>query len=91
MTARSTHLVLVPGLACTDDLFADQIATLRGALAISVGDHTRHDTVSGIARAVLAAAPDRFALCSLSMGVRGDAPGGRPCRTPRSVGYFRAP
>jgi pimeloyl-ACP methyl ester carboxylesterase len=68
MTARSTHLVLVPGLACTEDLFADQIATLRGDLAISVADHTRHDTVSGIARAVLAAAPDRFALCGLSMG-----------------------
>ena len=68
MTARSTRLVLVPGLACTEDLFADQIATLRGDLAISVADHTRHDTVSGIARAVLAAAPDRFALCGLSMG-----------------------
>ena len=34
MTARSTRLVLVPGLACTEDLFADQIATLRGDLAI---------------------------------------------------------
>ncbi len=68
MTARSTHLVLVPGLACTKDLFADLIATLRGDLAISVADHTRHDTVSGIAEAVLAAAPDRFALCGLSMG-----------------------
>jgi len=30
MTARSTHLVLVPGLACTEDLFAEQIASLRG-------------------------------------------------------------
>ena len=68
MTARSTCLVLVPGLACTEDLFAGQIATLRGDLAISVADHTRHDTVSGIAEAVLAAAPDRFALCGLSMG-----------------------
>ena len=53
MTAHSTRLVLVPGLACTEDLFADQITTLRGDLAISVADHTRHDTVSGIARAVL--------------------------------------
>jgi hypothetical protein len=33
MTARSTRLVLVPGLACTEDLFADQITTLRGDLA----------------------------------------------------------
>jgi hypothetical protein len=68
MTAHSTHLVLVPGLACTEDLFAEQIAILRGEVAISVADHTRHDTISGIARSVLAAAPNRFALCGLSMG-----------------------
>jgi hypothetical protein len=28
MTARSTDLVLVPGLVCTEDLFAEQIASL---------------------------------------------------------------
>jgi pimeloyl-ACP methyl ester carboxylesterase len=63
-TARPTHLVLVPGLACTEDLFAEQIASLRGKVA----DHARHDTMSAIARAVLATAPNRFALCGLSMG-----------------------
>jgi pimeloyl-ACP methyl ester carboxylesterase len=68
MTARSTHLVLVPGLACTEDLFAEQIASLRGEIAISVADHTRHDTMGAIARAVLATAPHRLALCGLSMG-----------------------
>src|ERR1700720_1806523 len=68
MTAHSTHLVLVPGLACTEDLFAEQIASLQGEVAISVADHTRHDTMSAIARAVLATAPDLFALCGLSMG-----------------------
>jgi hypothetical protein len=62
MTAHSTHLVLVPGLACTEDLFAEQIATLRGEIAISVAEHTRHDTMSAIARAVLATAPNRFAV-----------------------------
>ena len=67
MTARSTDLVLVPGLVCTEDLFAEQIASLQGEVAISVADHTRHDTTSGIARAVLATAPHRFALCGLSM------------------------
>ena len=50
MAARSTDLVLVPGLVCTEDLFAEQIASLRGEVAISVADHTRHDTVSAIAR-----------------------------------------
>jgi hypothetical protein len=54
MTARSTHLVLVPGLVCTEDLFAEQIASLRGEIAISVADHARHDTMSAIARAVFA-------------------------------------
>src|ERR1700730_18229183 len=68
MTARSTHLVRVPGLGCTKDLFAEQIATLRRDFTISVADHTRHDTISGIARAILAAAPNQFALCGLSMG-----------------------
>ena len=68
MTAHSTHLVLVPVLACTEDLFAEQIGSLRGKVAISVADHARHDTMSAIARAVLATAPNRFALCGLSMG-----------------------
>jgi len=67
-TARSTHLVLVPGLVCTEDLFAEQIASLRGKVAVSVADHARHDTMSAIARAVFATAPNRFALCGLSMG-----------------------
>jgi pimeloyl-ACP methyl ester carboxylesterase len=68
MTARSTHLIFVPGLGCTEKLFAEQIASLREDVTISVADHTRHDTMSGIARAICAAAPDRFALCGLSMG-----------------------
>jgi pimeloyl-ACP methyl ester carboxylesterase len=68
MAARPTHLVLVPGLACTEDLFVEQIASLREELVISVADHARHDTMSAIARAVLATAPNRFALCGLSMG-----------------------
>ncbi|HXW70930.1 MAG TPA: alpha/beta fold hydrolase [Methylocella sp.] len=68
MTSRSAYLVFVPGLGCTADLFAEQIATLRGDVSISVADHTRHDTMSGIAGAILAAAPNRFALCGLSMG-----------------------
>jgi hypothetical protein len=56
ITTRSTDLVLVPGLVCTEDLFAEQIASLQGEVAISVADHTRHDTMSAIARAVLALA-----------------------------------
>jgi pimeloyl-ACP methyl ester carboxylesterase len=68
MPARSTHLILVPGLGCTADLFAEQIAALCEGVEISVADHTRHDTINEIARAILASAPNRFALCGLSMG-----------------------
>ena len=62
-------LVLVPGLLCTEALFARQIAALRDVISITVADHTRHDSMAGIARDILADAPPRFALAGLSMGV----------------------
>src|SRR5262245_10857853 len=67
MTAR-TKLVLVPGLLCTGALWAPQIAALADIADCQVADHTQHDTMAGIARAILAAAPERFALAGLSMG-----------------------
>jgi pimeloyl-ACP methyl ester carboxylesterase len=62
------HVVLVPGLLCTRDLFRDQIAHLSARAEIMVGDHTGHETMAGIAAAILAAAPPRFSLAGLSMG-----------------------
>jgi pimeloyl-ACP methyl ester carboxylesterase len=62
-------LVLVPGLLCTAALFAPQIAALSGLTSVTVADHTRHDSMAGIASDILAAAPPRFALAGLSMGV----------------------
>jgi pimeloyl-ACP methyl ester carboxylesterase len=67
MTAR-TKLVLVPGLLCTGALWAPQIAALSDIADCMVAEHTRHDTMAGIARSILAAAPERFALAGLSMG-----------------------
>ena len=67
MTAK-TNLLLVPGLLCTHVLWAPQIAALGDIANCSVADHTRHDTMAGIARSILAAAPERFALAGLSMG-----------------------
>ena len=64
----ATKLVLVPGLLCTKALWAPQIAALADIADISVADHTRHDTMAGIARSILATAPERFALAGLSMG-----------------------
>lgn len=61
-------LVLVPGLACTADLFAAQVAALGGGRPVTVADHDQDDTLAGIAGRLLAAAPERFALAGLSMG-----------------------
>lgn len=61
-------LVLIPGLMCTADLFRTQITVLGGDRDIMVADHSRSDSMAGIAADVLAAAPPRFALAGLSMG-----------------------
>lgn len=62
-------LVLVPGLLCTEALFAAQIAALSTKAATKVVmDQTRHDSLPAIASAILAEAPPKFALAGLSMG-----------------------
>jgi pimeloyl-ACP methyl ester carboxylesterase len=60
--------VLVPGLLCTAALWAPQIAALADIAHCTIADHTRHRTLAGIAKAILAAAPQRFALAGLSTG-----------------------
>lgn len=60
--------VFVPGLLCTQALFAPQIGALGAALDISIGDHRLDDTMSGVAARVLDDAPDRFVYAGLSMG-----------------------
>jgi pimeloyl-ACP methyl ester carboxylesterase len=64
----STPLVLLPGLLLDERLYAAQIAALGDVAAIRVGDLTAADSIAGMAEAVLAQAPERFALCGLSMG-----------------------
>ena len=61
-------LLLIPGLLCTADLFAPQMAALLPRVRPQVADHTTADTLPAIAASVLAVAPARFALCGLSMG-----------------------
>jgi pimeloyl-ACP methyl ester carboxylesterase len=60
--------VLVPGLLCSPRLYAEQIPALWRFGPVVVADHTRDDSMSGIARRLLADAPPRFALIGLSMG-----------------------
>jgi pimeloyl-ACP methyl ester carboxylesterase len=61
-------LLMIPGLLCTAELYAPQMAVLGDLARISVGRHTGHDTMAAIAASILAEAPPTFALCGLSMG-----------------------
>jgi len=58
-------LLFLPGMMCDARLFAPQIAVLGN---VTVGDLSGADTIAGMAQAVLAAAPARFALAGLSLG-----------------------
>lgn len=61
-------LILLPGMPLDGELWAHQTAHLAAVAGVQVGDLTGHDSVADLARAVLAAAPERFALAGLSMG-----------------------
>ncbi len=62
-------LILIPGLLCDEDLWRDQLPALAAHADVSITmEQTRHDSISAIAAAILAAAPPRFALAGLSMG-----------------------
>src|SRR5215475_4646954 len=66
--AATPDLLLITGLLCSAALWEEQIRALSDIAGVAVGDHTRHDSMREIARAILAAAPPRFALAGLSMG-----------------------
>jgi pimeloyl-ACP methyl ester carboxylesterase len=67
MAARIS-LVLIPGLLCDRALWTHQLAHLDDVADMSVADVAGRDSMAELARSVLAAAPDRFALAGLSMG-----------------------
>ena len=67
MNERS-HLVLVPGMLCDAALWAHQIQHMEDIADCHVGDTRSDDTIAGMARTILHAAPTRFALAGLSMG-----------------------
>lgn len=65
----SDALVLLPGLLNDAALWSRQIDGLSDLVdVIQVPDLSRHETVREIAAAILAEAPERFALAGLSMG-----------------------
>lgn len=61
-------LVLVPGLLCDDDLYAAQASALADVADVVVPDIRAAGSIEQMARAVLDAAPERFALAGLSLG-----------------------
>ncbi|QDK38161.1 alpha/beta fold hydrolase [Bdellovibrio sp. NC01] len=66
---NSSHpIVLIPGLACSARLFEAQIPSLWQFGSVQIADHRQHDTMSEIAKEILATAPPKFTLMGLSMG-----------------------
>jgi pimeloyl-ACP methyl ester carboxylesterase len=63
-----TPIVLVPGMLCTTEIFASQIAALWPYGSVTVASTLEGDTIAEMATAILAAAPPRFALAGISMG-----------------------
>ncbi|HEY6241307.1 MAG TPA: alpha/beta fold hydrolase [Burkholderiales bacterium] len=62
-------LVLIPGLLCDRLLWEPQVAALTDLAECWVADHTRSETMAGVAADVLRDAPfENFALAGLSMG-----------------------
>lgn len=68
VSSGKIHLVLLPCLAGDRALWEAQIAALGDLAEITVADLTRSNSMAGMARDVLDAAPAKFALAGLSMG-----------------------
>jgi len=60
-------IVFIPGLLCTEALFAPQISAFADR-PIMVANHRDHDSIEAIAGHILDTAPERFSLIGLSMG-----------------------
>jgi pimeloyl-ACP methyl ester carboxylesterase len=61
-------IVLLPGLICTAELFAAQTRALETGRSVVIAETRLDDTLGAMAERLLKSAPDRFALCGLSMG-----------------------
>lgn len=61
-------LLMLPGLLCDQRLWRDQARDLGDIAEPTIPDLTLDDSLSAMARRVLDAAPERFALAALSMG-----------------------
>lgn len=70
MSTPRHPLVLIPGLLCDASVWQRQRAALEDIADIRVADHGLRDSLTEMARAILASAPPRFAIAGHSMGGR---------------------
>ena len=68
MSAETLPVVLVPGLLCSPLFYGAQLGALWQRAPVGFARHTQDDSMAGIARGILRAAPPRFALAGHSMG-----------------------
>lgn len=61
-------IVFVPGLMCTGRIYQHQVEQLGQRRPVLLANHWSHDSMAGIAAAILEVAPERFALAGTSMG-----------------------
>lgn len=68
MPAHGRALILVPGLICDAEVWEHGYKHLSEVADCTVAPADESDTMQGLAEAVLAAAPDEFAIAGFSMG-----------------------
>ena len=62
----SDPILFVPGLLCTEALYAPQIVAFADR-PIMVANHREHDSIKAIAASILEKAPERFSLIALML------------------------
>lgn len=63
-----TPMLLVPGLLCSDEIFAPQLPALWPRGPVTIANTLAGETLAEIAAQILAHAPPTFALAGVSMG-----------------------
>ena len=64
------HLILVPGLMCDADVWKNQTRELGPSTDVTIPDHGSADSLGVMTQAIIASAPERFAIAGHSMGGR---------------------
>jgi len=63
-----TPILLIPGLLCSEEIFAPQLPALWPHGPVTIASTLAGDTIPDMAARILAQAPPRFALVGVSMG-----------------------